>query len=236
MHRAYTRKPVVARPMPNKTLLYLIVASDRDKEDQLRDIKSAGITYDGGQADRQWALRDPPKKRRGFKKVMAEIQARDTLVVPRLHCLGRKLDEVVDTLEWLQWKQVTVRCPEAHPTAVLTEIDIYGSSVPAAVVSGREFRRVIALCAGLERSERARKLAARHTTTKRQGRPHVLSTNKRREAVDRVAMPGATMRGVAKVLKVSRQTLYRALKAEFGAEYHAQLAARRAAVAAAMGI
>jgi hypothetical protein len=62
------------------------------------------------------------------------MQAYDTLVTTGLICLGRKFGEVEDTLDWLQWRRVKVRCVELDPTAVLADVDPYGSgSVPTAV-------------------------------------------------------------------------------------------------------
>jgi DNA invertase Pin-like site-specific DNA recombinase len=126
---------------------------------------------------------------------------------------------------------VKVRCVELDPVAELTEVGLYASSVPAAVAEGRKIRHLIVAGAKLERSESARKQATKHRT-KRHGRPPALKTeHKRREAVERCLERGATVTAVAGAMGVSQPTIYRAFQAAFGPDYHAKLAARRAAVA-----
>jgi Resolvase, N terminal domain len=157
---------------------------------------------------------------------MAELQPYDLLVVTRLNRLGRTTAEVLDTVKQLEWKNVHLRCLElgdhrAGLTRIAGGISEHGTLI---------MQTSMAACVKLECQERDRRRNAR-TQDKRQGRPPRLSANKRREAMDRLAVPGTPVATVAKVMGCDPATIYRTTKAAYGPEYHPALAARRAGIA-----
>jgi DNA invertase Pin-like site-specific DNA recombinase len=221
--------PVSQASRPPRNILYIIRLTQSGFDAELAEIRAAGIELD---PDRDKAFTAPPSelryhpdKRAGFQKVMATLQPHhDRLVVTRMNRLGRTDAEVLETVKLLEWKQGRLRC-----------LDLGDHRAELTRLNGREsehgplIMRTIAACVALKREERDRRRNARHKT-KRQGRPPALKTeSKCREAVDRCQVPGATITAVAKVMGTSRPVIYRALKATFGPQYHAKLAALHAA-------
>jgi DNA invertase Pin-like site-specific DNA recombinase len=197
----------------SKTILYVIGATQSDLDAEMAQIRPASwLGLDPNRGDKAYSappseLRNKPAMRRVFQRVVAELQPYDTLVVTQLNRLGRTVAEGLETRKLLEWRKVHLRCLElGDHRAVLTQVDLGRVSEHGALIA-----RTMAACEKLEREERDRRRNAR-TKTKRQGRPPALSPNKRREALDRLATPDVTVTRVAKVMGVSRATIYRALK------------------------
>jgi Resolvase, N terminal domain len=182
--------PVSQAPRQPRNVLYIIRATQSDRDAEVAEIRAAPRIAIDPDRDILFVappseLRDKPATRPAFQRVMAELQPYDLLVVTRLNRLGRTTAEVLDTVKQLESRKVRLRCLElGDHRAELTEIDGRSSE------HGPLILRTMEACAKLEREERARRQATKYKT-KRQGRPPALKTeNKRREAVERCQVPG----------------------------------------------
>jgi DNA invertase Pin-like site-specific DNA recombinase len=180
-----------ATPM---TLEYARVStSDQDEALQLDALAKAGC--DRLFTDRaSGAVDDRP----GLAELLDHARAGDVVVVWRLDRLGRSLRHLIDTVRLLEDRRVGFRS--------LTE------SIDTSSPGGKLIFHVFAALAEFERDlirERTRAgLAAARARGRVGGRPSVWTAEKREQA-ERMLAAGKSVSTVAKVLGVSRASVYR---------------------------
>lgn len=142
------------------------------------------------------ALRDRPQ----LAACMAYLRRGDTLVVTKLDRLGRSLPHLIQTVQELDQRGVTL--------VSLTE------AIDTSTAAGRLLLHVLAAIASFERDlirERTHAgLAAARARGRTGGRPRALTPEKR-DAARALIASGRTVAQAAEAVGVSRATLYRAL-------------------------
>lgn len=138
-------------------------------------------------------------ERPGFAKLLDKLEAGDVLVVTKLDRLGRNAMDVRATVEALAGLGVRVHC------LALGGVDL---TSPA----GKMTMGVIAAVAEFERDllvERTQSgLARAKAQGKTLGRPQALSSDQRKDVLQRLAA-GEAVAAVARALKTSRATIMR---------------------------
>ena len=144
--------------------------------------------------------------RPGLSQAIAEAQAGDTLVVWRLDRLGRSLSHLIQVVQDLHAKGVEFR-------SLQEQIDS-GSA------GGQLIFHIFGALAEFERAlirERTMAgLAAARARGRMGGRPRRLTPDQVQLAQRLLASPDVGVSQVAEMLRVSRQTVYRALKRAAG--------------------
>jgi DNA invertase Pin-like site-specific DNA recombinase len=142
------------------------------------------------------ALRSRP----GLDSALVDLRAGDTLVVWRLDRLGRSLRDLLDVSEMLRERDVALRSLTDH--------------IDTRTAAGRMLYAVLGAVAQLERDVLRERtvagLAAAKRRGERLGRPPALSSAQIREA-KKMLDRGESPNHVARILRVGRSTLYRAI-------------------------
>jgi DNA invertase Pin-like site-specific DNA recombinase len=140
------------------------------------------------------------RSRPGLARALADLEAGDTLVVWRLDRLGRSLRDLLDISEMLRERDVALRSLTDH--------------IDTSTAAGRMLYAVLGAVAQFERDVlRERTLAGMRAAKNRGehiGRPPALSPLQIREA-KKMLDRGESPNHVARVLRVGRSTLYRAI-------------------------
>ena len=140
------------------------------------------------------------RSRPGLDRALADVVAGDTLVVWKLDRLGRSIRDLIDIADLLRERGVAMRS--------LTEHIDTGSA------AGELFYHILGSFAHFERSVLRERTAAGRAAAKSRGehlgRPFALTPAQVREAKQMLAR-GESPNQVARVLRVGRSTLYRAL-------------------------
>jgi DNA invertase Pin-like site-specific DNA recombinase len=143
------------------------------------------------------ALRSRP----GLDRALADLHAGDTFVVWRLDRLGRSLRDLLDVAEMLRERDVALRSLTDH--------------IDTGTAAGRMLYAVLGAVAQFERDVLRERtvagLAAAKRRGERLGRPPALSSAQIREA-KKMLRRGESPNHVARVLRVGRSTLYRAVR------------------------
>lgn len=162
---------------------------------QLDALKNAGCahifedTAGGGRRDRP-----------GLTRAIADLAAGDTLVVWRLDRLGRSLSHLLEIVETLRARDVALRSLTEH--------------IDTATAAGRMLYAVLGAVAQFERDIIRERTVAGMKAAKRRGerigRKLALTAAQVREARELVKT-GKSPTYVARIMRVGRSTLYRAL-------------------------
>jgi len=140
------------------------------------------------------------RSRPGLSRALEDLAAGDTLVVWRLDRLGRSLRDLLDISEMLRDRDVALRSLTDH--------------IDTGTAAGRMLYAVLGAVAQFERDVlRERTVAGMRAAKSRGehiGRPLVLSPTQIREA-KKMLERGESANHVARVLRVGRSTLYRAI-------------------------
>ncbi len=140
------------------------------------------------------------RSRSGLSRALEDLHAGDTLVVWRLDRLGRSLRDLLDISEMLRERDVALRSLTDH--------------IDTGTAAGRMLYAVLGAVAQFERDVlRERTVAGMRAAKKRGehiGRPAALSPTQVREA-KKMLDRGESPNHVARVLRVGRSTLYRAI-------------------------
>ncbi len=169
-----------------------------------------GRTDDGAAARRAARRRSRRRSRRlgvgasrsrpGLARAIEDLRAGDTLVVWRLDRLGRSLRDLLDIAEMLRDRDVALRSLTDH--------------IDTGSAAGRMLYAVLGAVAQFERDVLRERtvagLAAAKKRGERLGRRPVLTPAQVREAKKMLAC-GESPNHVARVLRVGRSTLYRAI-------------------------
>jgi len=208
--KSVARKPVGARfvrsddsevvlTAPTRLMGYARVSTDAQTTRlQLDALKAAGCEriFEDKESG---ALRSRPKLDRAF----AELNAGDTLVVWKLDRLGRSLRHLLEISETLRERGVSLRSLTEH--------------IDTATAAGKMLYAVLGAVAQFERDVlRERTVAGMRAAKSRGehiGRPLALKPAQVREARTMLAR-GESPSHVARVMRVGRSTLYRAIGRE----------------------
>jgi len=140
------------------------------------------------------------RSRPGLSRALADLAANDTLVVWRLDRLGRSLRDLLDISEMLRERDVALRSLTDH--------------IDTTTAAGRMLYAVLGAVAQFERDVlRERTVAGMRAAKSRGehiGRPAALTPTQVREA-KKMLERGESPNHVARVLRVGRSTLYRAV-------------------------
>jgi len=140
------------------------------------------------------------RSRPGLNRALEDLAAGDTLVVWRLDRLGRSLRDLLDISEMLRNRDVALRSLTDH--------------IDTGTAAGRMLYAVLSAVAQFERDVlRERTVAGMRAAKERGehiGRPAALSPTQIREA-KKMLERGESPNHVARVLRVGRSTLYRAI-------------------------
>ncbi len=142
------------------------------------------------------ALRSRP----GLERAIADLTPGDTLVVWKLDRLGRSLRHLLDSAEALRERGVALRSLTEH--------------IDTGTAAGQMLYSVLGAVAQFERDVLRERTVAGLAAAKRRGehlgRPFALTPAQVREAKKMLAR-GESSNHVARVLRVGRSTLYRAI-------------------------
>jgi len=181
---------------PTRLMGYARVSTDAQTTRlQLDALKAAGCEriFEDKESG---ALRSRPK----LDRALAELHAGDTLVVWKLDRLGRSLRHLLDISETLRERGVALRSLTEH--------------IDTATAAGKMLYAVLGAVAQFERDVlRERTVAGMRAAKSRGehiGRPLALKSAQVREARTMLAR-GESPSHVARVLRVGRSTLYRAI-------------------------
>jgi DNA invertase Pin-like site-specific DNA recombinase len=140
------------------------------------------------------------RSRPGLTRALADLAPGDTLVVWRLDRLGRSLRDLLDISEMLRERGVALRSLTDH--------------IDTATAAGRMLYAVLGAVAQFERDVlRERTVAGMRAAKSRGehiGRPAALTPAQVREA-KKMLDRGESPNHVARILRVGRSTLYRAI-------------------------
>jgi DNA invertase Pin-like site-specific DNA recombinase len=140
------------------------------------------------------------RSRPGLSSAIEDLRAGDTLVVWRLDRLGRSLRDLLDISEMLRDRDVALRSLTDH--------------IDTGTAAGRMLYAVLGAVAQFERDVlRERTIAGMRAAKKRGehiGRPSALTPTQVREA-KKMHDRGESPNHIARVLRVGRSTLYRAI-------------------------
>jgi len=140
------------------------------------------------------------RSRPGLSRAIEDLRAGDTLVVWRLDRLGRSLRDLLDISEMLRERDVALRSLTDH--------------IDTGTAAGRMLYAVLGAVAQFERDVlRERTVAGMRAAKKRGehiGRPLALTPAQTREA-KKMLERGESPNHVARILRVGRSTLYRAV-------------------------
>jgi putative DNA-invertase from lambdoid prophage Rac len=190
----------------SRTFAYARVSTTGQTTDnQIREIEAAGFQVDKRRVVAETISGSVSAiQRPGFAKLLDRVEEGDILLVTKLDRLGRNAMDVRSTVEMLSEKGVRVHC------LALGGVDLTSAA-------GRMTMQVLNAVAEFERDlliertnsgiERAR------AEGKVMGRPSAL-TEKQRAAVLASLKNGATVAGLAKEFKTSRQTIMRVRASE----------------------
>jgi putative DNA-invertase from lambdoid prophage Rac len=169
-------------------------------EPELMHVGDAGFMIDMRRLTAEAVdLSTPAAERPGLRTTISRLRAGDTLVVPRLTCLGSTISDVLGTLRRLGEMRVAVHCLEVSAQENLAAVDTPAAHVLKAVVA---FERVV-------RGARvSRGLARARAEGRPAGRPNSLSPVARRQALARL-VAGESVSEVARAAGTSRQTVLR---------------------------
>jgi DNA invertase Pin-like site-specific DNA recombinase len=143
-------------------------------------------------------------KRPALNRLRKALQPGDTVVVTKADRLFRSLRAMLDQFQAWDAEEITFECLD-QPTMSTTDRTASGKLVRSVMAAVAEFERDLILERTREGRERAK---ARGT---RFGGPRKLS-NKQIEHAAKLLDEGFTLREVAEVLKVDRQTVFRRVK------------------------
>jgi len=162
---------------------------------QLDALRSAGVT-----AVFEDSASGASRSRPGLTRALEDLRAGDTLVVWRLDRLGRSLRDLLDVSEMLRERDVALRSLTDH--------------IDTGTAAGRMLYAVLGAVAQFERDVLRERtiagLAAAKRRGERLGRRPALTPAQVREAKTMLAR-GERPDHVARVLRVGRSTLYRAI-------------------------
>lgn len=188
----------------SRTFAYLRVSTaDQTTDNQLGEIVASGFTVDARRIVKETISGSvPAKERPAFSNLAGKLEEGDILVVTKLDRLGRNAMDVRSTVEGLAGMGVRVHC------LALGGMDL-GS--PA----GKMTMQVIAAVAEFEKDlliERTHAgLARAKAEGKHIGRPSTFNPKEAQE-VNAKLKSGATVAGLARQYKTTRQTIMRACR------------------------
>jgi len=185
----------------SRTFAYARVSTTGQTTDnQVREIEAAGFQVDERRVVAETISGSVSAGQRpGFAKLLDRVEDGDILIVTKLDRLGRNAMDVRVTVEMLSAKGVRVHC------LALGGVDLTSAA-------GRMTMQVLNAVAEFERDlliERTNAGIDRaRAEGKTMGRPSALSDTQQKDVVARLAR-GATVAGLAKEYRTSRQTIMR---------------------------
>jgi len=178
-----------------------VSTADQTAENQVREIEVAGFKIEPHRVVAETISGGTPASQRpGFAKVLDRLESGDLLVVTKLDRLGRNVIDVRQTVDLLTERGVKVHCLALGGADLTSSAGKMVMSVLGAVA---EFERDLIrerTSAGLDRAR---------AEGKTPGRPSRLTSEQRREIVDRLAK-GETIYALAKEFGVDRRLIQRA--------------------------
>ena len=186
--------------MPRVFAYCRVSTTDQTTQNQRIEIEAAGFTIEAQRfIEENISGSVAAKERAGFTKLIDRMESGDILVVTKLDRLGRNAMDVRSTVEHLSSVGVRVHC------LALGGVDL---SSPA----GKMTMQVIAAVAEFERDlllERTQSGINRAKAAGKQfGRPPVLNRPERAAVIEKLAA-GASVAGLAREFKTTRQTIMR---------------------------
>jgi putative DNA-invertase from lambdoid prophage Rac len=177
-----------------------VSTSDQTADNQILEIQNAGFAIDAKRVVSESISGSiPASQRKEFSKLIDRLEAGDVLIVTKLDRLGRNANDVSFTVKALHDQGVKVHC------LALGGADLTSSA-------GKMTMQVIAAVAEFERDllvERTQAgLARAKSQGKKLGRPSALNPQQQNEIIKKLTA-GATVYGLAKEFKVTRQTIMR---------------------------
>jgi putative DNA-invertase from lambdoid prophage Rac len=188
----------------SRTFAYLRVSTtDQTTDNQLKEITASGFVVQPRRTVEETISGSvAARERPGFSRLMEKLEEGDVLVVTKLDRLGRNAMDVRATVEALEEMGVKVHC-----------LALGGMDLTSA--AGKMTMGVIAAVAEFERDlliERTHAgLARAKAEGKHMGRPSTFTPEQAREVHDKLKA-GATIAGLAREYKTTRQTIMRACK------------------------
>lgn len=188
----------------SRTFAYLRVStSDQTTENQLAEIEASGFRVEPRRVIRETISGSVPAGQRpAFGTLVGKLEQGDILVVTKLDRLGRNAMDVRATVEGLAGMGVRVHCLALGGMDLCSPAGKMTMGVIAAVA---EFERDLLLertHAGISRA----KAEGKHL-----GRPSTFTPEQAREIREKL-VSGATIAGLARQYKTTRQTIMRACR------------------------
>ena len=173
---------------------------DQTTDNQVREIDAAGFKVTPLRTITETVSGSvPARERKGFDRLLNNLEPGDVLVVTKLDRLGRNAMDVRATVEALTGIGVRVHCLALGGVDLTSAAGKMTMGVLAAVA---EFERDLLV----ERTQSG--LARAKAAGTPLGRPQALSQEQARAALERLSK-GASVAGVAQEFKTSRQTVMR---------------------------
>jgi putative DNA-invertase from lambdoid prophage Rac len=186
--------------MPRVFAYCRVSTVDQSTQNQAIEIEAAGFSIEGRRLiEERISGSVAAKERPGFLKLIDRMESGDVLVVTKLDRLGRNAMDVRATVEQLASSGVRVHCLALGGVDLTSPAGKMTMQVIAAVA---EFERDLLIERTLSGISRAK------AAGKRFGRPPVLNAEERATVLKRLNA-GATIAGVAREFKTTRQTILR---------------------------
>ncbi len=177
-----------------------VSTSDQTTENQTQEIANAGFGLTPQRVIEETVSGSvPASERTGFRKLLDKLEEGDVIVVTKLDRLGRNAMDVRATVETLTSMGVRVHC------LALGGVDLTSAA-------GKMTMSVIAAVAEFERDLLIERTRAGMTRAKASGKPigRPFSLTKAEVATTRESLAkGASVASVARLMKISRQTVMR---------------------------
>lgn len=186
--------------MPRTFAYCRVSTAGQTTDNQVREIESAGFKVEPRRVVTETVSGSSSiEQRPGFALLLDRLEADDVLIVTKLDRLGRNTIDVLATVERLATLGVKVHCLALGGADLTSAAGRMTMSVLAAVATFERDLLIERTHAGLERAK------AEGTTL---GRPATLGTEQQ-DAVRAALASGASVAGLARDYRTSRQTIMR---------------------------
>ena len=196
-HFRYNREMATTAPAPSSTIVGYARASTLT---QTLDQQTEQLTAAGAGKIFSDVMSGARDDRPGFTECLQYLRDGDTLIVWRLDCLGRSMRTIINSLNELTERRITVRSiHDGVDTATST-----GRMVAGILMSIAEYERELIRERTMLKLDHARKSGVKF------GRPAKLDSDQAALA-RRMKESGETAATICKALSIGRTTLYRYL-------------------------
>lgn len=177
-----------------------VSTSDQETENQIQEIKAAGFDVEPHRIIKDIVSGSRAiAQREGFKILLNKVEKGDVLIVTKMDRLGRNAIDVSMTVNMFEKMGVKVHC------LALGGVDLTSSAgqlTMGVINTVAQFERDLLI----ERTQSGLKRAKEQG--KKLGRPRVLSKEKERDILQKIAQ-GISISALSREYKVSRQTIMR---------------------------